>query len=129
MLYFSEIILVGPVTLATAWYHSRLIKKNRPIRHGVWSGLYAILVAGAIWWQWAAMPRVWQVGLFAIACAIGRLVVFNISLNWFRGLSWTYVSPTSTSILDKWELRLFGGRVWLFEAFLFVIFMILQLFI
>lgn len=129
MIWLIEFILMGPVTLAMAWWHSRLIKAGRPIRHGWWSALYIILVVGAIGLFWQSLPGWAPAGIFALACACGRLVVFNIALNRFRGLSWTYVSAGTTSIIDKISIRLFGSRVWIFEAVLAVIFVILQFFL
>lgn len=132
MIYLTEAILIGPVTLVMAWWHSRLIKANRPIRHGWWALLFAALVIlGVITLnKVGAFPlNAWKIGVFTLACAIGRLVVFNISLNYFRGLSLTYVSKASASLIDKVEIRLFGSRVWLAEVVLAVLFITLQFFI
>jgi hypothetical protein len=65
-------------------------------------------------------------GLFLVAQACIRLAVFNISLNIFRGDPWDYVSPTTTSILDKIEREVFGQKVWILEAILVGIFIFIQ---
>jgi len=129
MVYLAEIILVGPVNITMAWWHSRLIKAGRPIRHGAWAAIFSLLVAVTIWWQWPSLLSWWKAGLFALACACGRLPVFNLALNRFRGLSWTYVSPASTSIIDRITRRLFGSRIWFPEVITGAVFIILQFFI
>jgi hypothetical protein len=129
MIYLIEFILVLPVNLAIAWWHSRLIKAGRPIRHGAWSVLYAALIAIAIWVCWTELPHVGQMSVFALACACGRLAIFAPALNLFRGLSLTYVSKTSTSIIDRIEVRLFGVRAWLVEIGAAILFIILQFFL
>lgn len=127
MIYLSELVLIV-LTIGMAYWHSRLIAAGRPILHGWWAALFAILVVGAVALLWARLNRV-QVGLYAGAQFIGHLVVFNIALNRFRGLSWTYISKTSTSIIDQAEIRLFGSKVWLLEFLLGVIYAGIQLFI
>ena len=129
MAYFAEFILVFPVNIWMAWWNSRLIKAGRKIEHGLWAGAFMILLAGGLWWQWddlgPGLPR----PAFILACLCARLPVFNISLNLFRRLKWDYMSPTSTSIIDKITLRLFGRNVRVLWAVLIVIFIILQLFL
>jgi hypothetical protein len=129
MIYVTEFILVLPVTIIFAAWHAHLIEKQRPINHPLWALLFGVLLAAAMYWQRDHLHTIRQVGLFAPACCIGRLVVFNVSLNLFRGLSWTYISPTSTSVIDKVSMRLFGARVWLFEIVLGIVFIILQFYI
>lgn len=126
MIYVALYIIVLPVNLAMAWWHSRLIKANRSIRHGAWSALYAALIALAVWACWTDLPRVGQMSIFTLTCACGRLAIFAPALNLFRGLSLTYVSKTSASIIDRIEVRLFGARAWLVEIGAAIIFIILQ---
>lgn len=128
MIFLFLYILVIPVNLAIAMWHARLIKQNLPIRHGLWAGLYAALIAMAIWLQ-PAMPRVGQIAVFALAASCGRLAIFAPALNIFRGLSLTYVSKTSTSVIDKIEVRLFGARAWIVEIFAAVVFIVLNFFL
>lgn len=128
MIYLAEFILVGPVTVGMAYWHSRLIQANRPIRHAWWASLYASLLLIAVLLLQKQLPE-WHILTFALACLIGRLIVFNVALNLLRGLSWDYTSATSTSVLDKIERRLFGSRVWLAEVVLGVIFIFLQFFL
>jgi hypothetical protein len=129
MKYLAEIILVLPVNIMLAWWHSRLIKAGRPIVHGLWGLLYAGLIGVAIWLLWPAVALLSHVSAFALACAAGRVPVFNIALNFFRGLSWDYMSATSTSIIDKIMLRLFGRNVRVLWAALIAVAIILQFFL
>lgn len=129
MIYLAEFILVGPVTVGMALWHKYLIKKQRPIQHGWWALAFMVALIVALIWQWDNLPAARATIAFAAACLIGRLVVFNVTLNLIRGNPWDYTSATSTSILDKIERRLFGSRVWLMEVLLGVVFIILQLFL
>lgn len=128
MIYLLQALLLG-LTVLEAWWHSRLIKQNRPIRHGWWAAAYGGLCLIAAWSVGEISPPFFKLTLFATACAAGHLVVFNIALNRFRGLPWTYISKTSTSLVDQMELRLVGTRAWLVELFATLVFITLQFFI
>lgn len=125
MIWQSELALAVCWVVMAAW-HSHLIKQNRPILHGLWALLSCTLMVAA--GLWARVDN-WGILIYQAAQGCSRLVVFNVSLNLFRRLKWDYTSPASTSILDKLEIRLFGGRVWLLEVILAAIFFILQIFI
>lgn len=127
MIWLPELILIA-LTVGIAYWHSRLIKNFRPIKHGWWAFVAGALIAGATWWVTHYLTHL-QVILFVISQGCARLVVFNIFLNLFRGLPWTYTSPTTTSVIDQLERRLFGGRVWIIEAALIVVFLTIQLFL
>lgn len=127
MIWLAELLLIV-ITIGIAYWHSRLIKSGRPIKHGWWGLLAGMLIAAATWWVWPTLSGL-QVMLFIIAQGCVRLFVFNIALNLFRGLSWKYTSMSTTSVIDRLESRLFGGRVWLSEIILAIIFLILQLFL
>jgi hypothetical protein len=129
MIYVAELILVLPVSIIMAAWHAHLIDKQRPIRHDLWALLYALLISAAMYWRREEIQNIRQIALFTLACAVGRLPVFNVSLNLFRRLSWTYVSRASTSVVDKVEMRVFGQRVWIAEALMVILFIILQFFI
>jgi hypothetical protein len=125
MIYLSEIALLG-ISVLEAWWQARLIAGGRPIFHGWWALAYATLIAVTVF---LLRLSVEQTALFVGAQGCGHLVVFNISLNRFRGLPWNYVSATSTSLIDKLEYRLFGTRAWVVEFFAGLAFVILQLFL
>lgn len=126
MLLLEAILILCWLGMA-AW-HAHLIKANKPIEHGRWGLAASFLIVSACWIYGNGRP-IWQIGLFALAQVCSRLVVFNIFLNLFRGKKWNYTSSVTTSIIDRLELRLFGGRVWLLEAILAALFMGIQLFI
>jgi hypothetical protein len=97
-------------------WQAHLIKEIRPIRHGWWAALSGLLIAGA---TWCASPDPWWPMVdFVVAQCASRLAAFNFFLYLFRGLPWNYVSPTSTSILDRLEYRLFGTKAWVIEVLL-----------
>lgn len=128
MTYGTETILIG-CWIAMAWWQSRLIKANRPIYHGWWAAIAVTLILLANWWAYGWPPTEDREWLYLGAQGCSRIFAFNIALNRFRGLSWTYVSKTSTSIIDQAELRLFGGRTWVVEILAAICFIILQFFI
>lgn len=84
-------------TIWMAWYHSKLIKQNKPIKHGWW-GLLAVAVAGVF-----ALINVWYFPVLIME----RALFFSPFLNQFRGLPFWKWSTTTTSIIDKWEQKIF----------------------
>jgi hypothetical protein len=113
MKYLAEFIVVIPVNVAMAWWHARLIKEGRPILHGLWGLLYAVLIGIAIWLLWPAVSLLHSVVAFALACACARLPVFSIILNCLRGERWYYVPVKPKSILDRFSKWLFGIHAWI----------------
>jgi hypothetical protein len=90
------IFLAG--NLWMAYYHSQLIKANKPIKHGYWAALYlfAVLVWSVIF-GW----------LYAPLLILQRGVVFSPALNLFRRLPINYISSSTTSVIDRIEMWLF----------------------
>lgn len=115
-----------------------MIKDNQPIYHGLWAAMWVTCTALTMWplWEDLHQPPIWAEEmsgrlipwLYGIAAGCGHLVVFNICLNRFRGLKWTYTSIDTGSILDHLELRLFGSRVWMLELIIGAIWFALQFF-
>lgn len=76
-----------------AYVDSVLIKKGERIYHGLNGLFYILMVVPA----YLITKNLYLcVGLFVI-----RRLVFDISLNLFRGLPYNYTSKTTTSIIDK----------------------------
>lgn len=73
------------VNILMAWWHSRLLKKDRKIKHGWW-GLAYILFA-SITTYYSEDVAVFINSLFI------RKVFFDTALNLFRRLAIFYVSP------------------------------------
>jgi hypothetical protein len=90
------------INIWMAKHHANLISDDRPIKHGWWGLLYLFL-AGVVSIYEKSIP------LF-IFLLLGRKIVFDISLNLFRGLPTFYVSKTTTSIVDKIHNLIFGNK-------------------
>ena len=129
MIYVTEAILIIPVSAIMAAWHAHLIKQGRKIDHVLWALVYAAAIAGGLYWQRAEVHSIWQIGCFALACAAGRLPVFNVLLNIFRGKARDYTSMETTSLADHIEARLFGKRVWLVDVVAIAFLIPLQFFI
>jgi hypothetical protein len=98
-LVINQLIYLA-ITLGMAFWHFRLIKSNKPIKHGWWS-LLAVAVAGLFGLiDWLYIPVMLMI----------RALVFSPALSLWRGLPITYASLTSTSIIDKIERKVF--RTW-----------------
>ena len=95
-------LIFTAINIALGWWHARLIKQNRPIKHGWW-GLGYVVAAGVV----TFLLKDWI--LFILLLLI-RKVVFDLSLNIFRGLPPFHVSLTTTSILDKLQRKIFGSN-------------------
>lgn len=99
MVYLFQIVLVaGNVWMA--YFHSTLIKAEKKINHSLWGGAY-LVVAGVL----SLIIHSWV--LFVLSLFI-RKVVFDLSLNLFRGLPLFYVSSETGSWIDKFHNWAFG---------------------
>ncbi|HEU4607138.1 MAG TPA: hypothetical protein VFS31_03445 [Chitinophagaceae bacterium] len=87
--------------IGLAYSNYRTIKANEPVEHGI-NGLGHV----AFWVVAYLISNEWLL-LFILPLLGG--VVFDIALNLFRGLPINYSSSTSTSIVDKWERKVFNG--------------------
>lgn len=92
------IFLAGNILMAI--YHVRLINRGQRIRHGLWAAGYLAAVGiFCLLFTWLYLP----------VLVLLRAVVFTPALNKFRGLGIGYTSRTTMSIIDRVEIRLFGG--------------------
>ena len=94
-------LLYIPFCVFFAWLNAKWIAEKRSIKHGL-NGLLHIVVACLV----SFFDR-WQSG---VALLFITRVFFDVSLNFFRGLPFDYVSPNPKSIIDKWEKKLFGSE-------------------
>lgn len=69
------------------------IKKGEHIYHGINGLVYGIIVA--------IVYVISEDILMCMGLLLIRIPVFNTSLNYFRGISLTYLSETTTSIIDR----------------------------
>lgn len=93
------LILIA-VNILMAWWHSRLLKQSRPIKHGWWGLSYIVLAAFLAYLSGSIL-----VGVNSLFI---RKVFFDTSLNLFNGRAIFFVSRETTSIIDKWHYKLFG---------------------
>lgn len=78
-------------------WHARLIKANKPIRHGLWLLLYAfvggLLAAWLVGPYWAFPAAMGMAGLFSMW--------FRLTLNTRRGLLPSYMGPDPSDTSRK----------------------------
>lgn len=116
----TQIILIA-VNIAMAYYHSVLIKKGKKIQHGYWGGGY-LLLAGLL----SVLTGSWVLMIFSLFV---RKVVFDLSLNLFRGLPLFYVSKTPMSLIDVFHLVIFKDKIRIYMAVYLVIAIVLNFFV
>lgn len=120
MIYFYEISLAA-INIFMAWYHSRLIKDEKKINHGLWGGAY-LMAATLMGWS---IHSWWLVFLSLLI----RKVFFDLFLNIFRGLPLFYVSTETTSIIDKIHYKIFKKRSELYMGIYLAIIVFINLFL
>lgn len=132
MIVLSQLILLAVTIIVAAW-QAHLIKEIKPIKHGLWAFLYAVCCAIVIYFikddlkTTSIILTVIHYSLFIIAGSIIHLLGTNTFLNYFRHLNLLYMSQTSTSLLDKLEIKIFGIKgVWKFELGLFGVLILIQ---
>lgn len=91
----------------SAWWQARLIKANRPIRHGLWLALYAALgyAASALaFGPWWALPAaLGMAGVFS--------PVFRLFLNAARWLPLDYMGPDAATAKGRSRYDLLCWRM------------------
>ena len=101
------------VNVLLALYDAKRIGKGKKISHALNGAIYLALVAGAVWFN----RDYWLAGSLLVL----RLIVFNISLNLFRGFRWNYISPAPAAVTDKVARAIFGRNSSLMYAILLVV--------
>ena len=86
------LILFICVNVGLARFDAYLIKNNIRIRHAVNSIVYISFIL--LFYKWLTPLKI--LGLLLV-----RIPVFNTFLNYFRGLALTYISESTTSIIDQ----------------------------
>ena len=97
-IYISQAFLIA-FNIWMARYHSRLLKRDKKIKHGLWGGLY-LAVAGGLslcfgWW-------------FFLSTMLLRKFLFDTALNLYNGRAIFFVSKETTSIIDRVHYWAFG---------------------
>lgn len=96
MLFLSSIYVGGNILLA--YVDSILISRGEKILHGINGLIYVLAVIPA---YLITKDLLFTANLFVI-----RRLVFDVSLNLFRGLPYNYTSNTTTSIIDRLLFRI-----------------------
>lgn len=120
MLYILE-ILIFSINVIMAWHHANLVEDGKKIYHGLWGSLYIAFVCFV-----AFVGKSWV--LLALSLPI-RKVVFDLSLNLFRGLPLFYVSSKTTSLIDKFHNYIFGKDSESYMVFYSLIIILLNFFL
>lgn len=94
------LLIAVALNIINAFIDSIRIKKNIRINHTVNAVVYLVLCIGS----GIALGNIW----FVIPMLFIRPVVFDVLLNILRGLNPFHVSITTTSVIDKWEVKLLG---------------------
>jgi hypothetical protein len=111
-------LLFVVINVILAYRDAQLIKKHQRIYHGFNATVYVFLLI--------LVHLATSNPLLILALLIQRVSVFNTALNYFRGLSLTYISDSTTSIIDQitnWIPKKVG--YWYYHAALILISLIL----
>lgn len=90
MIWFLIFVLIN---IGLAVIDANKIKNNIRIYHGINGLIYSALLGGV----YLLTPN-WTL---ILGLALLRIPVFNTFLNYFRGLELTYISESTTSIIDQ----------------------------
>ena len=90
-----------------ARYHSRLLKKDKKIKHGLWGGLYLAVAGGlSICFGWR----------FFLSTLLLRKFLFDTALNLYNGRAIFFVSKETTSIIDRVHYWAFGKHSEIYQV-------------
>lgn len=129
-IYISQAFLIA-FNIWMARYHSRLLKKDKKIKHGWWGLSYVVLSCSITYF----LGDLWLL----LACFLLRKFLFDISLNLFRGLGIFYVSPELTTyeglrdairkgkVIDWVHYKLFGVNSEIYQTMYFMGWIILNI--
>lgn len=116
--YLSQVFLIA-FNIWMARYHSRLLKKDKKIKHGLWGGLYVAVslsitcLFGDLW--------------LLIACFLLRKFLFDTALNLYNGRAIFFVSKETTSIIDRIHFKLFGIHSEIYQIVYFMMWVVLMI--
>ena len=113
-------ILFIIINIILANIDANKIKQNKSIFHGINGLIYSVLIGSTCWITHNWVP--------IIGLALLRIPIFNTALNYFRGLPLTYLSSSTTSIIDRitnWIPEKIG--YWTYNSIILIISLILVL--
>lgn len=115
--YLSQVFLIA-FNIWMARYHSRLLKKDKKIKHGLWGGLYLAVAGGlSLWFGW------W----FLLSTLLLRKFLFDSALNLYNGRAIFFVSKETTSIIDRVHYWAFGIHSEIYQTMYFMGWVILMI--
>lgn len=109
--YLSQVFLIA-FNIWMARYHSRLMKRDKKIKHDLWGGLYVAVslsitcLFGDLW--------------LLIACFLLRKFLFDTALNLYNGRAIFFVSKETTSLIDRFHYLAFGLHSEIYQFIYFV---------
>ena len=115
--YLSQVFLIA-FNIWMARYHSRLLTRDRKIKHGLWGGLY-LAIAG-----WLSLCFGWW---FFASTMLLRKFLFDTALNLYNGRGLFFVSHETTSIIDRIHFKLFGIHSEMYQTVYFMMWVVLMI--
>ena len=94
------IVIAVFLNLLMAMIHYVMIDRNKKIQHAWWAAGYLVICALCA----HLFANIWYI----FPMLFVRPVVFDPVLNMARKLHPFHVSLTTTSVIDKWEVKLIG---------------------
>lgn len=117
-IYISQAFLIA-FNIWMARYHSRLLKRDKKIKHGLWGLSYVVLSVAIT----CFLGDLWLL----IACFLLRKFLFDISLNLYNGRGIFFVSKETTSIIDRVHFWAFGVYSEIYQTMYFMGWIILMI--
>ena len=118
LIFVYEIVLFA-ANLLMADYHSVLMRKGRPIKHGWWALSYLILTA--------FLAYLGGSYVLAFVSVVLRKVVFDTALNIFNDRPLFFVSTETTSIIDRLHYWAFGKNSEIYMILYILILIVLNI--
>lgn len=113
------LLFFAGLNILHAYHDSCRIKEGKRIYHGL-NGLFHILIVIPIYLH--LKDWFFIIGIFSL-----RRIVFDTTLNLFRGLRFDYISSTTTSIIDRLSYRFQSKAGYVYYYGIFFILIILSL--
>jgi hypothetical protein len=113
-------IFIG-INILHAYHDCKKIQDHKKIYHGL-NGLFYIILLIPVYFH--LKNWFFLVGLLSL-----RRVVFDTALNLFRGLSFDYISSTTTSIIDRLSYSFQKRYGYVIYYGLFILVLLLSMFI
>jgi len=117
-IYISQAFLIA-FNIWMARYHSRLLKKDKKIKHGWWGLSYLVLSCSITYF----LGDLWLL----LACFLLRKFLFDVALNLYNGRGIFFVSSETTSIIDRFHFWAFNIHSEIYQTMYFMGWIILMI--